>query len=95
MEEATRQSLLIRKLGYFQIDVANRDYHYLSQSEIAGGKRNFNNIYPDRNNLGHSSERRFRLPYHSSTDRAGTCPGGQFVVSATGEAYDAQAGCLS
>jgi len=23
----------------FQIDVANRDYHYLSQSEIAGGKR--------------------------------------------------------
>jgi hypothetical protein len=24
---------------YFQIDVANRDYHHLSQFEIDGGKR--------------------------------------------------------
>jgi len=28
-----------RKLERFRIDVANRDYHYLSHSEIDGGKR--------------------------------------------------------
>jgi hypothetical protein len=27
-----------------QIDVDNRDYHYLSQSEIAGGKRIYQHV---------------------------------------------------
>ena len=43
-----------RSMDTFPIDVANRDYHYLSQFEIADGKRNDADVpihadcFPDR-----------------------------------------------
>jgi hypothetical protein len=33
-----------RKLAFFQVTVANRDYHYVSQSEIAGAKRIYQHL---------------------------------------------------
>jgi hypothetical protein len=36
-----------RKLGYFQIDVANRVYHHRSQTEIASAKRIYQQLHAD------------------------------------------------
>jgi hypothetical protein len=35
-----------RKLKLFEIGVENRDYHYLSQSEIGGAKRISQQLFP-------------------------------------------------
>ena len=37
---------VIGNLGHFQMDVANRDYHYLSHPEIASDKRISQQLFP-------------------------------------------------